>query len=366
MPTVADIVTFLEQLAPLHLAASWDNVGLLLGPAAMPVRRLMTCLTVTPESAAEAISGGAQMIVSHHPILFRGVKRLTTAATEGRLILDLARAGVAVHSPHTAFDNCAGGINDILARRLGLTSVVPLRRFDGPAQCKIVVFVPDKDLGRVSDALFSAGAGVIGQYSQCSFRLEGTGTFFGSDASNPTIGQKGRREEVKEWRLEVVCPSSQVAEAITAIRRSHSYEEPAFDVYPLQALPAGLGEGRIGTLPQPLPLVELAARVRSALNAHLVQTVGPAEQAIEKVAIVCGAGGEYLDDARRAGADAFLTGEMRFHDCLAARADGIAVLLPGHHATERPGIEELANLLQRQFPEVDVWASRQESDPLKG
>src|SRR5262249_8987582 len=154
-------------------------------------------------------------------ILFRPVQRLTTATAEGRMLLALARAGVAVYSPHTAFDNTRGGINDILARRLGLTEVAPLRAGDRPRQCKVVVFVPDADLGRVSDALFAAGAGHIGQYSQCSFRLEGTGTFFGSDASNPTVGQKGRREEVREWRLEVLCPEAVVGGVVAAMRRAH-------------------------------------------------------------------------------------------------------------------------------------------------
>src|SRR5207248_11315845 len=142
----------------------------------------------------------------HHPVLFRAVKRLTTATPEGRVLLALLRAGVAVYSPHTALDNTAGGINDLLARRLGLEEVRPLRRREGARQCKIVVFVPDKDLAKVSDALFTAGAGEIGQYRECSYRLSGTGTFFGTEATNPTVGQKGKREEVGEWRLEVVCP----------------------------------------------------------------------------------------------------------------------------------------------------------------
>src|SRR5207253_491266 len=185
--TVADVVDFLQQFAPPRLAASWDNVGLLLGDDAAAVERVLTCLTVTPESAAEAIDEHAQLIVTHHPILFRPTQRITTATPEGRILLALAQAGVAVYSPHTAFDNATGGINDILAQRLQLTQVQALRRQDGPRQCKIVVFVPDADLQRVSEAIFAAGAGHIGQYRECSFRLAGTGTFFGSDSTNPTV-----------------------------------------------------------------------------------------------------------------------------------------------------------------------------------
>jgi dinuclear metal center YbgI/SA1388 family protein len=364
MTTVADIISLLERFAPPFLAAEWDNVGLLLGERDTVVERIMTCLTVTPESAAEAIEAKAQLIATHHPILFRGVKRLTDATAEGRIVLALARAGVAVYSPHTAFDNTRGGINEALAARLDLRDVVPLRRRDEARQCKLVVFVPDKDLARVSDALFSAGAGHIGQYSECSFRLAGTGTFFGSDATNPTIGQKGRREEVAEWRLEVICPERQVDTVVAAMRRAHSYEEPAFDVYPLRPQPSPLGDGRLGTLPQPVPLRELAQRLRSSHSCGPVQIVGEPDRPVQRVAIVCGAGGELLDDAVRAKADVLLTGEMRFHDYLAARAQGVALLLPGHYATERFGVEELARRLQTEWPDLRVWASERESDPV--
>ncbi len=364
MPTVAAVIGFLEQFAPPSLAAEWDNVGLLLGDRQARVKRVMTCLTVTPESAAEAVEAKAQLIVTHHPILFRPVKRLTTGNPEGRMVLSLIRAGVAVYSPHTAFDNTRGGINDAIARRLGLVDVGPLRRGEGPRQCKVVVFVPDSDLSRVSDALFAAGAGRIGEYSECSFRLAGTGTFFGSDASNPTVGQKGRREEVSEWRLEVACAESSVESVVSAMRKAHSYEEPAFDVYPLRPSASKFGEGRVGRLPEPAPLGQFARAVKAALGAAMVQAVGDAARSVGRVAIVCGAGGEFLHDAVRARADVLLAGEMRFHDYLSARAQEMALVLPGHYATERFGVEELAGRLQEQWKDVEVWASRRESDPV--
>ncbi len=364
MLTVATVVDFLEQLAPPGLAGEWDNVGLLLGERKAPVRGVRTCLTVTPESAAEAVEAGAQLVVSHHPVLFRAVKRLTDATAEGAMLLSLARAGVAVYSPHSAFDNTRGGINDLLAGRLGLTGLGPLGHTDGPRQVKVVVFVPEQDLAAVSDALFAAGAGHIGAYSECSFRLAGTGTFHGSEASHPTVGQKGRREEVSEWRLEVVCPEPATREVVAALRRAHSYEEPAFDVYPLRPSASPLGEGRVGSLPGPRPLRDLARAVKDALGSGPVQVVGDPERPVQRLAIVCGAGGSLLGEALRARADVFLTGELRFHDYLEARARGLALVLPGHYATERCGVEELARRLQANWPELNVWASRREADPL--
>lgn len=364
MPAVADVVAHLDRFAPQRLAADWDNTGLLLGDTAAPADRILTCLTVTPDVVAEAVAEGAQIIVTHHPILFRGTKKLSSLTPEGRLLGPLMSAGIAVYSPHTSFDNCPGGINDTLAGRFGLTDVKPLRPKDAPRQCKLAVFVPESDLAKVSDAIFAAGGGVIGNYEQCSFRTPGTGTFFPNAGSNPTVGQVGRREDAPELRLEVLIPEGRIDAAVRAMRAAHSYEEPAFDVYPLRANPDG-GEGRVGTLASPTTLAEFARRVRVACNASLVQLVGDGAKAVTTVAIACGAAGDFLTDAIRAKADVFVTGEVRFHDCLTAEAAGIGLVLPGHYASERPAVEELAGRLARQLPGVNAWASVRERDPLE-
>lgn len=370
MKTVAEIVRVLETIAPLNLSADWDNTGLLLGHLQTPVDRVMTCLTLTEPVAAEAIAAGVQLVIPHHPILFRAAKRITTAKAEGRMLLALSQAGVSVYSPHTAWDNAPGGINDQLGQAIGLAESKALRRgstelISRIPPVKIVVFVPEEDLSQVLDALFQAGAGRIGQYRECSYRLAGTGTFFGTEGTNPTVGQKGRREEVAEWRLEVVSSRADLPQVLQALRRSHSYEEPAFDVYPLLGDPGNPpGEGRVGTLAQPAPLEELAIRLRQSLGWGPVGLVGDRLRIIEKVAIVCGSGGELLADAVRAGVDLFLTGEMRYHDYLSAQDQGIALMLPGHHATERLGMDRLADQLAQLLPDLQVWASREECDPV--
>jgi dinuclear metal center YbgI/SA1388 family protein len=376
MPSVAEIIEFMQRFAPLDLAEDWDNVGLLLGDARSPAGRIMTCLTVTPSTAKEAADEAAGLVVSHHPVLFRAAKRLTAENPEGAMLLSLIRAGVAVYSPHTAFDNTCGGINDMIAGWLGLEDVRPLR--PSPVRSasmnssfKMVAFVPDKDLHKVADAMFAAGAGQIGQYSQCSFRIPGTGTFFGSDATNPTLGQKGRREEVGEQRLEIVCPAEALGSVVAALRRAHSYEEPAFDIYPLSRDPSRTpnqdrpGQGRVGLLGKPMPLAELTLLVQKILAAKQVQVVGDSARLVRRVAIVCGAGGDFVVDASREKADVLLTGEARFHDCLAAESSELAMLLPGHYASERPAVEALAGMIQQQFADAKVWASHSERDPLQ-
>lgn len=363
MPTIAEIAAWIETIAPPATAASWDNVGLLLGDPAASAERVMTCLTLTPAVADEAIRDGVQLIVTHHPILFKGVKRLTTDTPEGRSLFGLARAGVAVYSPHTAYDDAAGGINHRLAELLGLVEVGPLRGCE-LRECKVVVFMPESDLQAVAKAMFAAGAGVIGEYDQCSYRLLGTGTFRGSEATNPTIGEPGKYEEVQEYRLEMVCPESAVSAVVQAMRSAHSYEEPAFDVYPLVPQRHRGGSGRIGRLTAPLPLGQLAQSLRQALAGGPVAYVGTADRLISRVAIGCGAAGELLTDAIRAGADCFVTGELRFHDALAAEQAKIAAIVTGHYASERHGIETLAHRLASAFPMLRVFASTRERDPF--
>jgi putative NIF3 family GTP cyclohydrolase 1 type 2 len=211
--------------------------------------------------------------------------------------------------------------------------------------------------------MFAAGAGRIGAYSECSFRLAGTGTFFGGEESNPTVGTKGRREEVAEARLEVVCEERDVDAVTAALRRAHSYEEPAYDVYPLRPSLSPSGEGRLGQLTPPRPLADFAQSVKAAVDGGPVQLIGDLDRPVKRVAVACGAGAELLADAARAGADAFVTGEARFHDLLAARAQGLALVLPGHYATERFGMEALAEWIEDELPGAHVWASRRESDP---
>jgi dinuclear metal center YbgI/SA1388 family protein len=351
---VTDVLRILDQLAPPRLAESWDNVGLLWGDAAAKCERVMTCLTLTPDVAAEAIAEQVDLIVSHHPILFKPMQRIVGSTVEGRMLLQLAAAGISVHSPHTAWDNAVGGINQQLAELLELEDIQPLRR-TGMTARKVAVFVPHDSLEAVQEAAWQAGAGGIGEYQRCSFYHPGTGTFQGSEKSNPTIGEPGQFERVEEDRVEFLC----------AIRNAHPYEEPAIDVYPLeQVIQSHEGSGRYGTLAQPTTLVELANRLKPLLRVDSVATVGAADLVIKRLAIACGAAAEFQRDARKAGCQALLTGEARFHACLEARDSSLALLLPGHYATERLGLERLAELLKERLPAMTIWASRKEADPL--
>lgn len=363
--TVGDVAAWLERFAPRRLAESWDNVGLLWGDPGAPVRTIMACLTVTPTTADEAIDGPADLIVSHHPVLFRGTKSVRADHRETGFLWRLARRGISILSPHTAFDNTVGGINDLLAERLGLREVGPLRAGPQSQDFKVVIFATESDREPVLAAAFSAGAGRIGDYLECSFATLGRGTFFGGESTKPTVGERGRRETVEEWKVEVVCPARALPGVLAAVRSAHSYEEPAIDIVPLQRIDDGPGVGRIGRLPEPESLRDLAARVARVLGSSSPQYAGEPGQRVERLAIACGAGDDFLGDAGSAGADALLTGEARYHRALEARARGLGLIVAGHHATERPGVEDLARRLAEVFPHLTIWASRREEDPWR-
>ncbi len=365
MTTVQEICRYLHDAAPLSLAEDWDNVGLLLGDESADVARVITCLTLTPDVAEEAIAAGARLIVTHHPILFKPVKRLTGNTSEGRMLLELMRHGISVYSPHTAYDNSATGINQQLAELLDLTDIAPLRPRVAGEQFKLVTFVPEGQLDAVRHAIWNAGAGVIGNYRECSFNLRGMGTFHGSEASQPAVGEAGRLEHVDETRVEVVCPAQRLDQAVAALRGAHPYEEPAIDVFPLKALPDGSGAGRYGRLRQAISLSELNQMVRDRLRQPQLQFVGNLSMKVEKIGIACGAAAEFLRDAHRAGCQALLTGEARFHACLEARELGVALILPGHYATERPAMETLAVRLRDRFPGLVATPSEKERDPVQ-
>jgi hypothetical protein len=212
--------------------------------------------------------------------------------------------------------------------------------------------------------VWDAGCGVIGEYRECSYVLHGTGTFFGGESANPVVGQSGQLEHVNEARLEVVCPTSRLDAAVAALRSAHPYEEPAFDIYPLQSLPGDSGTGRCGRLSSPTTLGDLAALVRQRLNAPGLQLAGDPQMTVERLGIACGAAAEFWKDALRAGCQALLTGEARFHAALECREAGFGLIVAGHYATERHGMERLAELLAERCPGVTVTASAAERDPL--
>lgn len=356
-----ELVDVLEEIAPLRNAETWDNVGLIAGDLAQTVSKAMLTIDYTPEVACEAAGEKCDAIIAYHPPLFEAVKRITA----GSLIFDAIKRGVALYSPHTALDVAEGGTNDMLADALGLAQRSPLRLSEPKStQYKLVTFVPEKDIERLSKALFDAGAGRIGNYSSCSFQSVGTGTFFGEEGANPAVGESGTLERANEVRIETVVPVSKVADIIHALRRFHPYEEPAFDLQALAPPPTGLGLGRIGMLDAPTPCEGLIERIKRKLQLSHVLVSGPTDRTINRAAACAGACGDLLNDAIEQHADLYLTGEMRHHDALKAARAGMTVVCTLHSNSERAVLNRLAAKLEQRLAGLPVLLSRHDRDPF--
>jgi dinuclear metal center YbgI/SA1388 family protein len=360
------IIESLEEIAPLAGAETWDNVGLLAGDLTQDIGRILLCIDYTPAVAAEGRNLNCDLIIAYHPPLFSAVKRIT-ADGPSSLIHDAIRRGVAIYSPHTAWDAAPGGANDVLADAVGLIKRAPLRTITPAAkQLKLVTFVPEAQLAAVANALFLAGAGHIGNYSCCSFHASGKGTFLGGVGTNPVVGKAGQLEMTDEIRLETIVPKDRVGDVITALRSAHPYEEPAFDLTVLAAPPPGTGPGRIGNLPVSVPMTELIVRLKKELNLEALLIAGDPNRSVQRVAMCAGAGGEMLDDAIAAGADLYLTGELRHHDAIKADRAGMALICTLHSNSERISLMRLKSRLSQAAANLpEVLVSQSDRDPFQ-
>jgi len=314
-PTLAAAIATLDRRYPRATAEAWDAVGLVAGDPAQPVRKVLFAVDPTAAVVEEAIDWGADLLITHHPLLLRGVHSVAATSFKGALVHRLIRAGVALHVAHTNADAAVGGVAEALADAVGLVDLVPL--VPGPAEPldKHVVFVPVPDAETVVDALAAAGAGRIGEYSRAAWTTTGTGTFTPSAAANPTIGSAGRVEHVAETRVEMVAARRLRGAVVAAMRSAHPYEEPAFDVLELAGWDAETGIGRVGRLPEPVTLREFGTRVAASLPAteQGVRLAGDLDAPVATVAVVGGSGDSLFDAVRAAGVDAYLTADLRHH-----------------------------------------------------
>lgn len=348
MPTVTrarDIAEAIEHIAPNSLAEEWDNCGLQVGDPAADANRVLVALTPLPEVFDEAEESGADFLLCHHPLIFGGLEKLDTSAYPGDLVARAVRSNLAVYASHTSYDAAPGGVSVALADALGIEGPLEVAVPRG-GLCKLVVFTPEEAVEAVANALDSAGAGVIGDYTHCTFRLEGTGTFLGGDTTDPFLGKKGRLEKVDEIRLETVVPSHAATRAAAAVTAAHPYEEPAFDIYPIEGSPEGCGYGRVGRLPQPMTPEELREHVSNALGfpARLLSDPEP-ERRLESAAALGGSGGSFLRQVAASEAQAYITGDLGYHDALLAESLGLTAIDAGHAATELPSLDPLARRL---------------------
>lgn len=368
MITVADVVAALERRYPPALAASWDHVGLVCGHLQAPVSKVMFTIDVTLNVAQEAASWGADMLVAHHPLLFRPVDSIAANTDKGAVLHALIAARVALFTAHTNADVAPGGVADALAATLGLQD--PKVVVAAPLEAsKLVTFVPQTHVNSVLDALSGAGAGHIGEYSRCAFTCAGEGTFIPTSRANPTIRQAEHIARVPEVRVEMIVPTGASARVVAALRRSHPYEEPAFDIVALANRHRQAGTGRIGTLRDPMLAREFAAHVSAQLPTGGAQLAGDSAAIVERVAVLPGAGASDIPAATAAGAHAIVTADIGHHVALEhlercqVAGGGPVLISVTHWACEWPWLNPAAATLASDLPGITTRLSRQVTDP---
>lgn len=366
-----DVITDLERRYPPGTAQDWDAVGLVVGDRQARIGTVLLAIDPVETVVDEAIEMGADLIVAHHPLLLRGVTSVSTDTPKGAMVHRLIRAGIALYVAHTNADAASGGVNEALAELLGLTGTRPLQDQPGTELDLLITYVPTDDAEAVRQALGAAGAGEVGEYTGCAWSVTGRGEFTPVGAADPTIGTVGEHTRVEEARLEMVVPPARRSDVVTALRQAHPYEEPAFSLVPTTPAPTGAGLGRIGTLPRPLSLRELATHVAGVLppTAHGVRIGGDPQAQVRTVAVCGGSGDSLLDVVARSDADVYLTADLRHHPASEALArPGVPALLDvAHWASEWPWLPVAAENLRADAraagTELSVHVSTRPTDP---
>lgn len=336
----------MDTFAPLTLAESWDNPGLLIGSPNQEVHRVLVTLDVTADCVDFAIANKYDLIISHHPVIFKKLSSLRTDTYDGFMYEKLLSHGIAVYSAHTNWDSAEGGVNDVLAKKLDLVDVRGLVPVKADALYKFAVYVPESHADAMRQALGDAGAGFIGNYSHCMFSLTGTGQFKPHQGTHPYIGTVGSLEKTPEVRIETIIPSSRLHLVLSAMKMVHPYEEPAYDVYPLKNEGKTYSLGRIGTVKQPEPARMMLRKIKRALGLQILTYAGSEDKVIGKIALCGGAGAEFMKDAKGAGADLYLTGDVKYHEAQEGVKMGLVIADGGHFGTEIPSVFILQERLQ--------------------
>ncbi|MCU0455584.1 MAG: Nif3-like dinuclear metal center hexameric protein [Bacteroidales bacterium] len=357
-----DLVSFLDSAIPLSFQEGYDNSGLQVGSPEREVSSALICLDVTEEVLNEAAYAGCDVIISHHPLVFTAIKQLTGRTAAERLLLKAVKQDIAVYSAHTNLDVVENGVSSRMADKLGLVNrkvLVPLRN----RLLKLVTFVPEVHAEEVREAVFNAGAGVIGRYDRCSFLSPGTGSFRAGEGTSPFTGEKGKDHFEKEVRLETVLFSHLKGKVIRALVESHPYEEPAYDLYPLENENIAAGLGCTGELKEALDGKEFLAILREIFGARGIRHSALPGRNIRKVALCGGAGGSLTGDAISSGADAYVTGDIRYHTFF--EAEGKILLTDiGHYESEKFSAEILYGLITKKFPTFAVRFSEVNTNPI--
>ncbi|KZE68404.1 Nif3-like dinuclear metal center hexameric protein [Fictibacillus phosphorivorans] len=361
------IISLLESFAPKKMAMEGDPIGLQVGTLNKPVKKVMITLDVLESVVDEAIEGDVDLIIAHHPLLYRPLKKLDISTSKGRVIEKLIKNDITVYAAHTNLDVTALGVNEWLANQLQLTQTEVLSTTYGDQLVKLSVFVPVSHEEQVREAIGNAGAGHIGNYSHCTFTSNGFGTFTPLEGTTPYIGKQGQLERTEEVKIESILPISIQKAVIASMKKAHPYEEVAYDLYPLLNRGNELGIGKIGKLPKEMNLQEFVDHVKKVFQISNVRVIKGNKSFIKKVAVVGGDGNKYIHSALHKGADVLVTGDIYYHNAHDAQEEGLTIIDAGHHI-EQIMKSELKSVLENKLAsekyETVVVESNVKTDPF--
>ena len=360
---IKEIVSALERFAPLPLQDGFDNAGLQIGLTDAEATGALLCLDVTEAVLDEAIASGCNLIISHHPLIFKGYKSITGKDYVERCILKAIKNDIVIYSAHTNLDNAPGGVNFKIAEKIGLKNVRILDPKES-SLIKLVTFVPSAQAEEVRNALFTAGCGCIGNYDSCSYNTEGEGTFRAQEGSHPFCGTVGELHHETEVRIETILPEYKTGEVIRALLSKHPYEEPAYDLYPLHNSWAQVGSGIVGELEEPESELEFLKRIKKIFEVGCLKHNKLTGRLIQKVSLCGGAGAFLIPQAVRSGADVFITGEIKYHDYFGRETD-ILLAEIGHYESEQYTKEIFYSIIRDLFPNFALQFSKVNTNPIK-
>ncbi len=363
---VSQFLEILDSISPFKLAQDWDNVGLLIGDENAKVSKVIFTIDITQAVVDEAKSLKAKTIVSYHPVIWEPLKKIT-ARGEKPIVYKLLKDGFNVISIHTALDAACGGVNDGLAKAIGLINTEPISDFvslSNEKMYKLVVFVPTDNVNLVSKAIFDAGAGRLGNYSNCGFSGEGVGTFLPLKGATPAIGKRGRQESVDEVRFETIVRERNLVGVIEAMKRAHPYEMPAFDVIKLETEEKKYGIGRLGSFEAEKEIGIIVGEIKKLTGAKVIGFVGEAKRRVKSAAVCAGSCGSIITKVIAAGCELYITGELKHHDALLARESGLSCLCLSHSVSERFILAELAERIKISCPSLDLMLSKEDTEPF--
>jgi dinuclear metal center YbgI/SA1388 family protein len=358
-----ELTNYLESVAPINYQEDYDNCGLLVGHPDKEITQALISLDCTEAVVDEAIASGCQVVVSHHPIVFKGLKKLNGKTYIERVVEKAIKNNIALYAIHTNLDSVVNGVNARICDRLGLTEQRILSAKPGVLK-KLVTFVPNSHADLVKEALFKAGAGNIGNYSDCSFSANGTGTFKGNSLTDPYVGEPGKLHTEPEVRIETIYPVNLESKLLMALFMAHPYEEVAYDLYPVTNQYQQAGAGMIGELEQPLAEMDFLQMVKYKMKANVIRHTGLRGKTVKTVAVCGGSGSFLLKQAIAAGADAFVTADFKYHEFFDAEGKVIIADI-GHYESEQFTIDLLAEIIQNKFVNFAVRLTQVNTNPIK-